>query len=57
LFEGPYEGALSSRANFDITSDGRKFLMLQPTGQQEGSTEMNVMPNWFDEVKRRVAPK
>jgi Tol biopolymer transport system component len=54
LFEGPYEGALSSRANFDITSDGRRFLMLQAAGQQGSSSEIKVVPNWFEEVKRRV---
>src|SRR4029079_18349060 len=29
VFEGDYEGALASRPNFDISPDGRRFLMLQ----------------------------
>jgi serine/threonine-protein kinase len=57
LFEGDYEGAIASRPNFDISSDGRRFLMLKPVDQEKSTTEVKVMPNWLDEVRRRVATK
>ena len=53
LFQGYYEGPLSSRANFDISPDGRRFLMLKAADQEKGTAEIKVVTNWFDEVKRR----
>jgi Tol biopolymer transport system component len=55
LFESPYEG-VSSRANFDITSDGRRFLMLE-TVEKDSTTEVKIVPNWFEEVRRRTPSK
>jgi hypothetical protein len=54
LFEGDYEGALASRPNFDISQDGRRFLMLQPAARREAQAEMKILPNWFAEVRRRA---
>jgi Tol biopolymer transport system component len=53
LFEGNYEGPISSRANFDISADGRRFLMLEKTAQKESSADIKIVPNWFQEVRRR----
>jgi len=57
LFEGGYEGPVSSRANFDISPDGRRFLMLQAAGRREASAEIKIVTNWFDEVRRRAPAK
>lgn len=57
LFEGGYEGPISSRANFDISPDGRRFLMLQAAAQREASAEIKIVPNWFEEVRRRAPSK
>jgi len=57
LFEGGYEGPISSRANFDISPDGHRFLMLQKTAQKESSTDIKIVPNWFQEVRRRTQSK
>jgi eukaryotic-like serine/threonine-protein kinase len=54
---GKYETALASRPNFDITSDGKRFLMLQPVDNGQSSAQMKVVSNWFDELKRRVPAK
>jgi len=54
LFGGNYEGPLSSRANFDISPDGRRFLMLQASGQREAPGEIKIVPNWLEEVRVRV---
>jgi Tol biopolymer transport system component len=55
LFEGRYEPAPIPVANYDVSADGERFLMLKPTEQaQVAQTQMNVVLNWFEELKRRV---
>ncbi len=39
--------------NFDVTPDGQRFLMLKATEQQPQS-EIRVVLNWFEELKRLV---
>ena len=54
LFEGQYiHQAGLFRADYDITPDGQRFLMIQP-GEQEAATQINVVLNWFEELKRLV---
>ena len=54
LFEGRY---VNSRINiwhpyFDISPDGQQFLMIK---EVEGSPgQINVVLNWFEELKRLV---
>ncbi len=52
LFEGVYY-SYGPRAEYDVTPDGQKFLMIK-TGEQQ-VTELNVIQNWFEELKR-LAP-
>jgi len=55
LFEGPY--ALVGNKSYDVTSDGQRFLVLEPVEQQLAPvTHLNVVLNWLEEVKRRTAP-
>ena len=57
LFEGPYEPAPVPIANYDVSPDGQRFLMLKPSEQaQAAPTQINVVLNWFEELKRRVPP-
>ena len=51
LFEGEYL-LYGPRAVYDVTPDGQKFLMIK-LGEQ-GVTELNVIQNWFEELKRLV---
>ena len=51
LFEGPYEQR-SRRANYDVSLDDQRFLMVQESDR--GSTHLTVVLNWFEELKRRV---
>ena len=54
LFEGQYFRDLAlTEADYDITRDGQRFLMIQP-GEQEAATQINVVLNWFEELKRLV---
>ncbi|MHC4594440.1 MAG: protein kinase domain-containing protein [Planctomycetota bacterium] len=53
LFSGRFESSWCS-ANYDITPDGKRFIMIKP---EEGSepTQVNIVLNWFEELKR-LAP-
>jgi len=59
LFEGHYfEGrtlAGDYRASYDVSPDGKRFLMLKPVaGQNAGSGQLHIVVNWFEELRRRV---
>ncbi|MHC4190006.1 MAG: protein kinase domain-containing protein [Planctomycetota bacterium] len=54
LFSGRYESNRLS-ANYDITPDGDRFIMIKP---EEGSepTQVNIVLNWSEKLKRLVPP-
>jgi len=55
LFEGRYEPAPIPVANYDVSSDGQRFLMVKPAEQEQApKMQINVVLNWFEELKRRV---
>ncbi len=51
LFEGNY--LQTNRPSYDVGADGR-FLLLKAAGQEEGPGQINVILNWFEELKRLV---
>jgi len=51
LFEGHYQTLTASTPNYDISADGQRFLMLQAAEQ---SAQINVVLNWFEELKQKV---
>jgi len=54
LFEGPYNiSFLSLTANYDVTPDGQRFVMVR-SGQTVVQSQINIVLNWFEEVKRLV---
>jgi Tol biopolymer transport system component len=55
LFEGKYERAPVPVANYDVSPDGQRFLMLKPSEQEQAApTQINVVLNWFEELKQKV---
>jgi serine/threonine protein kinase/Tol biopolymer transport system component len=55
LFEGRYELAPFPSSNYDVSPDGQRFLMIKTSEQaQAARTQINVVLNWFEELKRRV---
>jgi serine/threonine-protein kinase len=55
LFEGQYVPAPGASPNYDVSPDGQRFLMLKPVEQEQAApTQINVVLNWFEELKRRV---
>ncbi len=57
LFEGHYLPTPLTFPNYDVSSDGQRFLMLKSSEGGEGApTQISVVLNWFEELKRRVPP-
>ncbi|MCZ6750264.1 MAG: hypothetical protein O7E51_00365 [Acidobacteria bacterium] len=54
LFEGTYELSGGTRANYDVTPDGQRFVMVQLGEVGSEATQINIVLNWFEEMKRRV---
>jgi Tol biopolymer transport system component len=55
LFEGDYLPTPLQFPNYDVSPDGQRFLMLKPVDTGESApTQINVVLNWFEELKRRV---
>jgi Tol biopolymer transport system component len=54
LFEDVYMPRPSSR-NYDIHPDGKRFLMIKKAEEEVPVTELLVVENWFEELKR-LAP-
>jgi len=54
LFSGRYTSGLPV-ANYDISPDGQRFLMIKAAEEEEGQQgQINVVVNWFEELKRLV---
>jgi len=54
LFEGKSQLLDLSTPKNDGSSDGLRFLMLERAKQAETAAQINVMLNWFEELKRKV---
>ena len=54
LFSEPYLPTPIIPANYDVSPDGQRFLMLKPSEQETAPTQINVVLNWFEELKQKV---
>ena len=54
LFEKEYESHPSGWLSYDISSDGQRFVMVQIKEEEESAAQINVVLNWFEELKRLV---
>jgi len=55
LFEGQYLTTVATFPNYDVSPDGQRFLMLKPVEQEQAApTQINVVLNWFEELKQKV---
>jgi serine/threonine-protein kinase len=52
----PIKGILSNQARggFDITPDGKYFVVLLPRDAGRTRSQINITLNWFEELKQRV---
>ncbi len=54
LFRNDF-GATTPLRDYDVTPDGQRFLMVRGgLSPPEEITELKVVLNWFEELKRRV---
>ena len=44
---------VSPRPDYDVTADGERFLMLV-SDAPSGRSQINIVLNWFEELKERV---
>ena len=55
LSEGDYLGAgIQGLAQYDVSPDGQRFVMIQPIEGEGGLSQIQVVLNWFEELKERV---
>jgi serine/threonine-protein kinase len=56
LFEGRYvrSGTRPGYRDYDVTEDGQRFVMVQPLEPESALTQINVILNWTEELKRLV---
>jgi Tol biopolymer transport system component len=54
LFHGVFQLDPIGIANYDVTLDGKRFVMVKPA---ERASHLVVVVNWFDELKRLVPTK
>ncbi len=43
--------------NYDVTPDGQRFVMIrteESTTESSGTTQITLVLNWFEELKRLV---
>jgi hypothetical protein len=54
LFEGQYVPTPATFPNYDVSPDGQRFLMLKAAEQATAPNQINVVLNWFEELKQKV---
>lgn len=52
VLEGGIQLSGNQGRDYDVSPDGRRFLMVQ--GGEANLTQLNVVLNWFEELKQRV---
>ncbi len=52
LFEGQF-----AAGGGDVSPDGQRFLMIQAVEPEQPATQINVVLNWFEELKRKAPGK
>lgn len=50
MFEGPYLNVPG--VSYDVARDGQHFIMIEENQKQFPTTQLNVVLNWFEELKR-----
>jgi eukaryotic-like serine/threonine-protein kinase len=58
LFEGQYvpvQAGLMSTA-YDVSPDGQRFLVIKANEQAQAPAQINVVLNWFEELKQKAPP-
>jgi serine/threonine-protein kinase len=54
LFEGLYLRAAQANPAYDVSPDGQRFLMVKASEQEQHATQIDIVQNWFEELKQKV---
>ena len=57
LFEGSYQVSANQPGGtpyYDISPDGQRFLMIDTEAEQGAGAQINIVLNWFQELRERV---
>jgi len=55
LFEGSYSFSATGMVNYAYSEQDRRFLMIQEIEPQPPATQIQIVINWFEELKRKAA--
>jgi hypothetical protein len=54
LFEGNFERSGGPDPNYDVSNDGQRFVMIKGADDEPLQNQINIVLNWFEELKRLV---
>jgi eukaryotic-like serine/threonine-protein kinase len=54
LFADHYERTGTGSGGYDVSLDGRRFLMIEPAEPELPVAQISVVLGWFDEVRQRI---
>jgi len=57
VHEGRFLRSLNSRTSWSITPDGRRFLRIQRVEPERAITRIDLVLNWFEELKAKAASR
>ena len=57
LFERPYEVSSALWPDYDVSTDGQRFLLVKMIESFDAPAQINVVLNWSEELKRLVPPQ
>jgi len=55
LFEGQLFTGGDGNTSYDVAPDAQRFVMIKESEEQQEAAQINVVQNWFEELKR-LAP-
>jgi dipeptidyl aminopeptidase/acylaminoacyl peptidase len=57
LFRGRFEANPTGGRGYDVSPDGQRFLRVQAIAPEQPATHINVVMNWFEELKQKTSAK
>lgn len=55
VYEGRFLRSTNSKTSWSITPDGRHFLRIQQVEPEHPVTHIDLVLNWFEELKAKMA--
>ena len=57
MYEGRFLRSTNNKTSWSITPDGQHFLRIQQVEPERAVTRVNLVLNWFEELKAKVASR